>query len=390
MIPEAPEQLDTITSDAELRRLIAGLRGHAWVALDTEFARERTYYPQLGLVQLAGPETMACVDPLALDSLAPVADLLADLQTTKVVHAGYQDIEILLQETGTVPAPVFDTQVAASLLGHPDQIGYAALVEAELGQRLAKAHTRTDWTKRPLAPEAVAYAADDVRYLAQLYPLLRDKLAACNRLAWLTPEFEAMVQPDQYRSDPEQAWRRIKGVHKLRPVRQQVLARLAAWRESQAMQRNRPRRWIVKDDVLLELARRKPGSRTELARVRGLPDAVIRRYGDDLLARLRAMDDVPDQPLVTEPALAPEQQPLADMLMAALRAQADAIQVSAGALANRREIERLAAGERALPVLHGWRHAAVGQTLLALLDGDITLRAGANGVVLEQADDADR
>lgn len=387
MIPEAPGQVAVIENHENLRVLIERLRAHEWVALDTEFVRERTYYPQLCLIQLAGPHDLACIDPLALDDLTPLTDLLSDDNVTKVLHAAHQDMEILLQETGTVPAPIFDTQVAAALLGHPDQIGYARLVEAVLGHRLDKAHTRTDWARRPLSAEEIDYAADDVRYLAELYPHLRDRLHARGRLAWLTPDFEAMTDPDQYTPAPDQAWRRIKGVHKLRPAQQQVLARLAEWRETTAMTRNRPRRWILKDDVLIQLARRRPSKHAELARIRGIPEAAIRHHGDALLACIGDAGQTPAEALVAdETPLPPEQQPLVDLLMAGLRAQAAAVDISTGALAGRKDLERLVAGERDLPILHGWRHAAAGQVLLELLAGRLRLRATPVGVKLEGDD----
>lgn len=259
MIPEAPEQVAVIEDNEQLAALVARLRDGEWVALDTEFMRERTYYPQLCLIQIAGPNELACVDPLALDDLEPLTALLTDTSVTKVLHAAVQDLEILWQTTGALPEPVFDTQVAAALLGYPDQIGYATLVASMLGHALDKAHTRTDWSQRPLAAEQVAYAADDVRYLAELYPRIREQLAKRGRLEWVNAESETLADPARYTPDPGQAWKRIKGVDKLRPAQQQALARLAQWRETTAMRRDRPRRWILKDDVLVQLARKNRG-----------------------------------------------------------------------------------------------------------------------------------
>lgn len=384
MIPEAPGQVTVIDNGRDLTALVERLRAGDWVALDTEFMRERTYYPQLCLIQLAGPDDLACVDPLALDDLEPLTALLTDDSVTKVLHAATQDVEILLQACGTIPAPIFDTQVAAALLGHPDQVGYARLVAAILGVELDKAHTRADWSQRPLGAEQIDYAADDVRYLAKLYPQLHDQLAARGRLDWIAVESQAMTDPARYTPDPARAWQRVKGIQKLRPGQQQAVAQLAEWRESTAMEQDRPRRWILKDDALIQIARKRPAVTAELASIRGLPDAVIRRHGDALLDCIHDAAQSPAKALVADNApLTPEQQPLVDLLMTGLRAQAAAVEISVGALAGRKELERLAGGERDLPITRGWRRAAAGQTLLDLLDGRITLRATANGVELQ-------
>lgn len=389
MIPEAPTEVAVIDDSHDLAGLVDRLRRHDWVALDTEFVRERTYYPRLCLIQLAGPDELACVDPLALDTLEPLTAILSDRQVTKVLHAATQDLEVLLQASGTMPAPIFDTQVAAALLGHPDQIGYARLVAAILDVELDKAHARTDWSQRPLDTQQVDYAADDVRYLAELYPHLRDQLTTRGRLEWLHAESESMVDPARYTPAPAHAWQRVKGVHKLRPQQQQMAARLAEWRETTAIERDRPRRWILKDDALVQLARKRPGNKAELARIRDLPESVIRRHGDALLDCVRAAGQAPAEALVAEPAvLSPEQQPLVDLLMAALRARAATVDISVGALASRKQLEQLAGGERDLPITRGWRLAAAGQTLLDLLDGRITLHATTTGVELQQTDTA--
>lgn len=386
MIPEAPGPVAMIDNAEELSALVARLRHHDWVTLDTEFVRERTYYPQLCLIQLAGPTELACVDPLALDDLTPLNPLLTNPDVIKVLHAAVQDLEILLQATGIMPTPIFDTQVAAALLGHPDQIGYANLVKAELGHELDKAHTRTDWSQRPLSQAQIDYAADDVRYLAAMYPQLREQLAERGRLAWLTAESEAMTDPARYTPDPAHAWQRIKGIHKLKPGQQQALARLAEWRENTAIAHDRPRRWILKDDPLLELARKRPTSTDELERIRDLPAKVSRRHGDALIACIQNAKQAPAEALVADkPQLTAAEQALTDMLMAAARAQATTAEINVSALTSRKELEQLARGERNLTVTRGWRRSAVGQTLLDVLDARITLRVGANGVELHNA-----
>lgn len=371
-----------VADDAALAALIADLRGAEWVALDTEFMREKTYYPKLCLVQLATPERIACIDPLALADLAPLAALLSDPATLKVLHAAGQDMEVLLHEAGVIPEPVFDTQIAAALLGHPDQIGYARLVQNLLGVQLDKAHTRSDWSRRPLSADETAYAADDVRYLAALYPQLRAQLRQRGRLDWLDPEFQRLADPARYRPDPASAWKRVKGPRHLRPAQQQALEHLAAWRERTAMAADRPRGWIVKDDVLGEIARRRPADREALAAIRGLPEAVARKHGEAILAELASAANAPDAAATPPPKpLEPAQAALADLLMVGLRARAAEIEISPAALASRKELEALAAGERDLPLLQGWRLEAAGKTILELLEGRLTLRAQGGGVI---------
>lgn len=386
MIPNASgavaANIEVVADDAGLRAFVERLRGAPWVAVDTEFLRERTYYPKLCLVQIATDSDLACVDPLAVSDLSPLASLWADAGVIKVFHSATQDLEILQQACGEIPRPLFDTQVAATLLGHPDQIGYARLVSERLGVDLDKQHTRSDWSRRPLSPEELDYAADDVRYLARLYPELDAELQRRGRRAWLDDEFAALVDPERYRPDPARAWRRIRGGRRLRPDQRRVLARLAEWRERLAMASDRPRGWVVKDDTLLALAQKRPRDAAGLARVRDLPEAVQRRHGDDLLEVIAAAADQPPLPGVEDepaPVLPPDRAPLVDLLMAGLRERSAATGIATGALANRKELERLVAGERDLPLLRGWRREAAGEALLELLEGKAALRGSGEG-----------
>lgn len=369
-----------------LDRFVADIGQAPWIAVDTEFMRERTYYPELCLIQVATPDHLACVDPIALGGVGALERLLSDPAVTKVFHAAEQDMDLFFTTTGRVPAPVFDTQKAATLAGHPDGLGYARLVQAMLGVELDKAHTRADWQKRPLAQAAIEYAADDVRYLSQLYPILRADLAERGRLDWLDDDFATLVDPARYRPDPPRAWRRVKGLARLRPGQQQIAASLAEWRELTAMQANRPRRWILKDDILLDLARRSPDSAQGLSQVRGLPPALAERKASDLLDALgkgRAREPVA---LVQTPArLTADTEALADLLMAVLRARAGAHDVSPATVAGRRDLERLARGERDLALLSGWRQRVAGAALLEVLEGDSAVRIADGSLVVDSA-----
>ncbi|MFW2134544.1 ribonuclease D, partial [Ectothiorhodospira haloalkaliphila] len=253
------ETVPFIDQPEALKAFCERLKGVDWFALDTEFIREKTYYPQLCLIQVATPEEVACIDPLNLEDLSPLTHLLFDPNITKVLHAASQDLEIFFHQQGRVPGPIFDTQVAASLLGHGDQVGYGKLIQLVLGVELEKGQSRTDWAQRPLETIQLRYAADDVHYLARAYPLMRQALEDNGRLAWLEDDFQRMQDPRTYQPDPETIWRRLKGINTLRGEQALAVARnLARWREQEAMRLDRPRRWLLQDEVILDLARRKP------------------------------------------------------------------------------------------------------------------------------------
>ncbi len=348
------------------------LRGAAWIALDTEFIREQTFYPQLCLIQIATPDHLACIDPLALPSLEPLLDILYDPATTKVLHAAHQDLELFYHLGGVVPAPVFDTQLAALALGQGHQLSYAALVQQLLGVELDKAHTRADWRRRPLAPAWLAYAADDVRYLRELYPR---QLAALRERGWLdalAEDFEALCHLDRYRLQPSEAWRRVREHHRLSGIQRAVLRALAAWREERASTQDRPRRWILGDAVLLELARRMPGDMEQLQRIRGLPAATLQRHGAMLLARITAAraelpEQWPNRP--PRPRLTPEQMARVDKWFALITVRAREHGIPPEICADRRDLENLLVGLES-PLRHGWRAALIGWELqMRLADG---------------------
>lgn len=348
------------------------LRDSPWIALDTEFIREKTYYPRLCLLQVANEELVACVDPLALDNLDPLLAILYDPALTKVLHSAHQDLEIFFNLRGAVPCPVFDTQIAATVLGQAEQVGYARLVKALLGVDLDKSQTRTNWCHRPLKPAQIAYAADDVRYLCDVYRLQRSRLEAGNRLAWLADDFAGLCEPDKYQVQPGQAWRRIKGSRNLRGVQLAVLRALAAWREQRASASNRPRKWIVSDDVLLDLARSMPGDKERFQLIRGLEPGLIKRHGDTLLELIATARTEPPEQWPSPPSrlqLNPEQEALVEAMLAVVRLRGSQKGVSPQTLASRKDLERLVAGDPDIPLLQGWRAALAGHEVQALLQG---------------------
>ncbi len=358
-----------IVDQPALNDFCADLRGVPWLALDTEFIREQTFYPQLCLIQVASADRVACIDPLALPSLDPLLDLLYDPTVTKVLHAVQQDLEIFYHLRGAAPTPVFDTQLAALVLGCGNQIGYAALVHQLLGVELDKIHTRANWRHRPLAPEWLAYAADDVRYLRELYQRQQAALAARGWLDALAEDFAALAAPHRYRLQPLEAWRRVREHNRLRGVQRAVLRALAAWREERASTHDRPRRWILDDAALLELARRMPKTLDELSRIRGLPATTMQRQGETLLARIAAARAEPPEQWPTRasrPHLPPEQAAEVDEMLVLIAARADHYRIPSQSLADRWDVEKLLLGEDS-PLRHGWRAAVIGRELLARL-----------------------
>jgi len=249
--------MPTIDHADALRALTDALDRDRPLALDTEFLRERTYRPQLCLIQVASDETRACVDPLAPIDLQPLAELLARPGQPSILHAASQDLEVLHQQLGVLPAALFDTQIAAALCGMGDQIGYATLVDRLFGVQLDKAHSRTDWSRRPLSDEQIRYAIDDVRYLPEAHAILGERLTQLGRLAWLEEDCAAMLDPDRWSPQPLEAWRRLKGWQRLPAAAFPRLRQLAAWREERAARLDRPRRWVMEDDTLVQLAARR-------------------------------------------------------------------------------------------------------------------------------------
>ncbi|MGB1701768.1 MAG: ribonuclease D, partial [Cycloclasticus sp.] len=270
-----PNYIDT---QEQLIEFCSSIKKAPWLAIDTEFQREKTYRSILALIQIATPDTVAIIDPIACD-INPLLDILYDKNILKIFHAARQDQEIFYDLRGEPLAPVFDTQIAAPILGYPEQAGYARLVNDVLGVPLTKAHSRTDWLRRPLSEEQITYAADDVIYLAKLYPLLENQLKEKKRLDWLTPAFTDLCKPSLYANPPELAWKRIRAAKRLKGASLSILQKTAEWREILAQQKNIPRGWLIKDDLLIELTKLKPTTIDSLSSIRGISDKFTEKFG---------------------------------------------------------------------------------------------------------------
>ena len=373
-----PKQLDYdyIDSNEMLARLCAELATANYCVIDTEFIRESTYYPELALIQIASGERLACIDPLAISELAPLAELLVKDSLLKVFHSSSQDLEILYQKFGQVPTPVFDTQLAAAVLGYNQQISYADLVQQVTGVELEKKHTRANWMRRPLSQEELDYAMDDVRYLMSVYETLNEKLESTRRFNWLEKDLIAMSDPLNYEVRMDQLWKRLKGVQKLKGVKLQIASELAQWREELVQRQNRPRRWIVKDEVIVELARQAPGDIGALSRIRDLSDKTVRRHGDRLLQIIAHAGQVdaaqwPQHDKVKN--LNKQQLALGDCLMALCRVIADQNQVALATLATRKDIDNLLLNQKSSRLTQGWRFIMAGEQLLEFIHGQSSI-----------------
>ena len=347
------------------------------LAVDTEFLREKTYYPKLCLVQLSADDEVAVVDPFAVGSLDPLIPLFSDPAIVKVFHAGRQDLEIVLHETGMLPAPVFDTQVAAALLGHTQQIGLASLVHAELGVQLRKTDSFTDWSCRPLSESQMRYAAEDVVHLPKLYAKMKGKLESLGRLDWLRHDFEELSDEGIYRVDERERYRRLKRSNQLSRRQLAAAREMAAWREIQAQTRNIPRKWVLTDEQIVEACKREPRSIDDLYMVRGMreklpvPDA--RTLVKLVASALDSPPDVwpePDRPGKSERNVDFQ----IDLMTALVRLRAKENGIAVPTLASHDDLAKVARGYRDdVELLRGWRRTIVGEELLDLLEGRISL-----------------
>ena len=378
-----------ITTTDELARFCAEAAREPYVTVDTEFLRERTFYAQLCLVQLARPgkgeDGAALVDTLS-DRLAldPLYELFRNRHVVKVFHAARQDLEIFQTTAGVLPEPFFDTQVAAMVCGYGDQVGYETLARQIARVQIDKSSRFTDWSRRPLSAAQMAYALADVTHLRRIYEVLARRLAESGRGPWVAEELAVLTDPATYRADPEHAWTRIK-TRSTAPRFLAALRELARFRETAAQRRNVPRNRILKDDALLELAANRPKSLEDLGKSRLLLREGRRgEIAEGILAAVAAAEAMPaaEAPQLPEaPARRPGAEALADLLRVLLKARADAEGVAQRLIASSADLDALAAEDApAIPALHGWRHELFGQDALRLKRGEIALSADGGAI----------
>jgi ribonuclease D len=372
-----------LSTTAQLATLCEELAREPYVAVDTEFMRDRTYYPKLCLVQLAGTERHAAVDPLAPGiDLTPLLDLLANPAVLKVFHAARQDIEVFYRLTGAVPTPLFDTQLAAMVCGYGEEVGYETLVSQIAKGRIDKSSRFTDWSRRPLSPQQLAYALGDVIHLRVIYERLQRQLEQTGRSEWVAQELANLTDPATYEQNPEDAWKRIK-VRSRDPRFLAVLRALAAWREREAQRRDLPRNRIVRDDLLLEIAANRPTTPEEFAKLRRIN--LDRQSVETALATVRSALAVPDAEL---PRLEPPPKlprglgPVIELLRVLLKLKCEEHRVAQRLVATSGDLEAIASQSRPdVPALRGWRFEVFGRAALALKRGELGL-AVANGQIV--------
>jgi len=361
-------KFDYIDTDEQLIAFSRRIEQAAWMAVDTEFMRERTYYAQLALIQIATEDAFALIDVPALSSLAPLEDAFSRRGCLKIMHSASQDLEVLSQSMGVMPAPLFDTQIAASFLGEPDQIAYGAIVKQRLGIALDKDQTRTNWLQRPLSPAQLGYAELDVLYLYELYTQLLAELETVGRLEWVQAESQALADKTMSGVDIDNAWTRIKGLGRLTAQQQNIVRALAAWREERAQNRDLPREWVLKKQAIIGLARMQPTSPNQMHDIEGLHSKQVQNMGKMLI---RLVQQAADQSVDTWPE--PEQELNAGQrgqtkkIMAELRRIGEAQKIAPSLIANRNAVEQLVLGQRDLALLRGWRAEVAGNAALEML-----------------------
>ncbi|GAW85624.1 ribonuclease D [Bathymodiolus platifrons methanotrophic gill symbiont] len=369
-------EIQFIDSVAELQDLCQKMKSEPWLAIDTEFLREKTYYPKFCLLQIATLEWVACVDPIALEGhLDELFSIINDPAIIKVLHSCRQDVEIFYQLSGKLPAPVYDTQIVAPLLGFQENTGYAMLVSGFLNINLSKIHTRTDWSQRPLSAEQVQYAADDVIYLAQIYQMMQQKLQALGRQDWLKEDFEQLMNEELYDIPPENAWLKIRGKNKLTGKQLAIVQVLAEWREQVAKKDNRPKNWILRDELILDMAKLQPDNLQSLSEIRGMNDGFVRRSGKQICQLIVKAKDLPGLKLKSKGSnkKTQQQEAVLDILTGVVRLRADENSLNPVILATRKELEQLILDDQDSPLLHGWRYSMVGQELQELLLGKVSV-----------------
>src|SRR5271167_291225 len=366
-----------ITTKAELAAACKRMASHPFITVDTEFLRETTYYPLLCVAQMASADEALVIDALAPGiDLGPFYELMANEKVMKVFHAARQDIEIVWHAAKLIPHPVFDTQVAAMVLGYGDSISYDQLVQRITGDALDKSHRFTDWTRRPLSEAQLSYAVSDVTHLREVYHALVEDLGRRGRVDWVQEEMQILTSPDTYRMDPENAWQRLK-TRVRKPKELAVLIEVAAWREREAQSRDVPRSRVLKDEAIADIAVQAPTTTDRLKNLRSLPKGFERsRWGEAIVAAVnRGLERDPKTlPLQARAQAAPNGAATVELLKVLLRMVSERHHVAAKVIATVDDLERIAADDAAdVPALTGWRRELFGEKALALKHGDLAL-----------------
>ncbi|MCR5392603.1 MAG: ribonuclease D [Olsenella sp.] len=364
-----------ISTSDELSAFCERIGKERVIAVDTEFLRERTYYPKLCLVQVGTASEIGAIDPILIKDLSPLASIFADERVTKVFHACGQDLEVILDGMGVACTSVFDTQVAAAFLGMRQQVSYASLVEAYAGVRLPKAESLTDWSRRPLDPEQLTYAEDDVRYLPAIYESMIEQLVEKDRLSWVQPEIAEVCDPSHMHRDPRMAYLRLKRSSSLTRRQLAIAREVCAWREKTAASHDIPRKWVLSDEVVVEVCKRAPRTRDRLRKIRGT-DQLAEKDVRDLLEMVQVGEGVPasecpQQERHSHPS--PELESVVDLMIALVRVVSEKSGIATQLIATRDDLVEFAQDRSKSRLASGWRYELAGRQLESLLEGSVGL-----------------
>ena len=379
-----------ISNRESFRAFIERASSSSFLAIDTEFLREKTYYAKLCLLQIATENEVAIIDPFKVGSLTPLAALFEDEAIVKVFHACDQDIEILYHEIGVAPKPLFDTQVAAALLGHPKQVGYGALVHSICGVTLKKADSFTDWSVRPLSDSQIKYAADDVIYLAKMYGPIVEKLEKAGRLSWLKHDFDELCDPARFTVDPRKRFRHLKRGNQLTRKQLSAARELAAWREQRAESRNIPRKWVMTDEQIVEICKRESRTIDDLFLVRGVREKLSTRDAREVVALLCKGMALPEDEWPTTGRSDRSERNVdveVGLMGALLHLRARESGVAPQAIASTSDLAALARGHKEdNELLRGWKYELVGKEFEQLFGGKIALSFNKGKLVVTPLD----
>lgn len=380
--------MNYIDSQEALEEFVERAKNSEVLAIDTEFLREKTYYPNLCLLQLATDDEVAIIDPFAIESLSAITPLLTNEGIVKLFHAGSQDLEILYRETGCLPKPIFDVQMAAAILGQSYQAGLASIISSFLGVSIKKSDSFTDWTRRPLADSQLRYAAEDVVYLPQLYRTMLASLVEKGRERWLDEDFARMSDAKNYEENPYERFRRLKRGNQLTRKQMAAAREVAAWREMQAMRRDVPRKWILTDEQVVEACRREASNIDELFMVRGVKQALSTRDAREVASLMKkafASDESTWPKQVASLQCEANVDSAIDLMLALARVVSKETGIALQALASHSELAMLARGHvEECGLMKGWRREIIGNELLRLLEGRLFLGLNDNELVISE------
>lgn len=375
-----------ITTTQALKECCNELSNSHFLALDTEFLREKTYFPKLALIQVANESSTYIIDPLTIDSLDDFFTLINNPKITKVLHSARQDYEIFFNLQGHLPKPIFDTQIAASLLGYGEQIGYANLIKNLLDIDVDKSQTRTDWTKRPLNDKQLDYAASDVIHLAEVYPMMLKRLDELNRTNWLDDDFMQLTSEKTFQVDKRSMWKKIKSANRLPSQKLSIVQELADWRETQAILQDRPRKHVLSDDSIVDIANQQPKTISAIREIRQINPRLKEPDFNQLLECIQTglnkpESDWPKFARKHKPSM--EQSAIVDILSVIVQISAAENQISPAFICNKKDLVKIVCGDSDSPLYQGWRKQLVGESIKQFLAGNSNIHLEDNKLVLD-------